>query len=83
VPFEVGNRTAERHGFYAAPRELTPEAAALADDLMALPHISEGDPIAARPTGGTEGAAVFVLAGVRPARLTKSAPRGSLPSDRR
>jgi hypothetical protein len=48
VPFERGNRAAEKHGFYSARRELSPEAAEIAKAILELPHVAEADALAAR-----------------------------------
>jgi len=47
VPAPLGNKRGEKHGLYAARREVTPEVRAIAADLMELPHIAETDAAAA------------------------------------
>jgi hypothetical protein len=52
VAAHLGNKNAEQHGLYAQHgRELEPLAQAVADWLMAAPHVSEYDALAAIEIG--------------------------------
>ena len=52
VAAHPGNSNREVHGYYSRRRrELTPEAAEIADELMTLPHVTAADRLAAEEIG--------------------------------
>ncbi len=52
VAAHPGNSNREVHGYYSRRRrELTPEAAEIADELMTLPHVTAADRLAAEKIG--------------------------------
>ena len=48
---QPGNRNREVHGVYSVRRSLTPQATAIADELMGAPHVVELDRLAAEEIG--------------------------------
>jgi hypothetical protein len=51
VAAHPGNENALRHGLYSARRELPERAREIAEDLLALPHVTEADRPAAEELG--------------------------------